>query len=678
MMVKLFLFAFLSITQVLMAEASDIIPDTAASDAFHSTLVNGLIILIVLMTIRILYFKFTKRGKAYARDLKKMKSLEKMGMNSLTNIYNRANMLEHNRENDIKILIDENISAQNLEMENKSKALELKSTKISKQFQLKFVKSENDEEFILIDTSQNFLNLYSVTSFMELKGKYAINHKFSGKAMFADEIELLHRNVLLSDVFTIDDEEFNKIMKFYNDNINTSETINIIQDSVCMLNTILLHAKVYITYDVSYNGKHLIFEFNINKIVPKIIPVSGQIQLYDANNIINTILIELTYPFFIVDHSGIKFCNKCACDWLNIPYNKTSSDNQVDSITYTFSKIDKDLPNIILDMYNSNSMDGYFNQYIINKDDTQAYVDIEKGLSIIKLPKEISIQCVPYFTVDNKREIIIALHDSKMFKDYMLYINSLSNTNTNVPNKDIDDMIDKLMEVNKLLKTFFKNTEMVSFARINLENKDIIICNKSFEELLKFDEYKDRYTSIINTIIDNYNPENEKTINYYSYDINYADRETKIIYTYSPERWLDIIILEKNVRKFLSNHSLDILESFYETSDLPIVIVNKTGKIIKANSRFVFHFINDEEQITAKQISDMNYNLLDFVPEMERNKAKRAIYDAIKYNSYMLSDNIIMTVRDIDQQFHQCKLSCIKTYGKVDQNEFITITLFPE
>ena len=74
----------------------------------------------------------------------------------------------------------------------------------------------------------------------------------------------------------------------------------------------------------------------------------------------------------------------------------------------------------------------------------------------------------------------------------------------------------------------------------------------------------------------------------------------------------------------------------------------------------------------------MNYNLLDFVPEMERNKAKRAIYDAIKYNSYMLSDNIIMTVRDIDQQFHQCKLSCIKTYGKVDQNEFITITLFPE
>lgn len=656
--------------------ASTVVSNAIITEATHSIILNVLIIIALMLFCRIMYLKFSKNGRAFTNDIKKMKTLDKFAVDSLSAIYSRTLKEEAKKSEGLL----ENVKQQNSENDRAIIDMITSPTKVKiiKQFEIKFSKDDEIDKFVLVDVSQNYLNLFSVNSFLELKGKYAIRKTYPNNNIFSDEMELLHKKIPLEDVISIEPDEWERIMSQY-ESIKNNEfcDITLIRDSVCVLHTILLNAKIYINYDVRYNGKYLIVNFNINKIVPLFMPGIGsnRMQAYPNKDIIQSLLISLPYPFFIIDKDGVKFCNKCACDWLNIPYNKSIKQDQKASIERIFSIIDEDLPHEILQVYNSDSMEYIFNSYILNLEG-DSIIDIERNLSIVKTPKEVMLQCIPYNNVDNERELVITLYNASMFKEYMNMMRF--DDKDNKVNKEMDKMIDKLMLINKLFKTFFKNTDMISFARIDLTTKDIVVCNKSFEELIKFDDNKDKYLSVIYSIIDDYDPDTEKINNFYVYDINYADRELKVVYTYSPDKVMDVIFIERNVRQFVSNHSLDLLGSLYETSDLPIIVVDKTGRIIRANSKFVYFFMDNCEDVNIKQISDMNLNLLNYVPSTERNKVKRAIYDAIKYNSYAFNDSIIMSVKDINQQYHQCKLSCIKTYGKVNENEFITITIFPE
>ena len=82
--------------------------------------------------------------------------------------------------------------------------------------------------------------------------------------------------------------------------------------------------------------------------------------------------------------------------------------------------------------------------------------------------------------------------------------------------------------------------------------------------------------------------------------------------------------------------------------------------------------------IDKKQIKENNnslLSLLDFVPKSDRVKVKRAISDTIKFNSYNLKD--VITLIDVNNDKCECKIQCLKTYGKINQEEFITVTFFP-
>ena len=64
-------------------------------------------------------------------------------------------------------------------------------------------------------------------------------------------------------------------------------------------------------------------------------------------------------------------------------------------------------------------------------------------------------------------------------------------------NPALSEFINDLSSYNELLKAMFVNTQNISFGRVNLKSKQVIVSNNLFEELLRYDSQKERYIKIV-------------------------------------------------------------------------------------------------------------------------------------------------------------------------------------
>ena len=112
-----------------------------------------------------------------------------------------------------------------------------------------------------------------------------------------------------------------------------------------------------------------------------------------------------------------------------------------------------------------------------------------------------------------------------------------------------------------------------------------------------------------------------------------------------------------------------MLDSLYQTSDLPIVTVDKKSVVITSNRIF------DDMFVSADMISNKKLSLLSLVPKKDKRKVSKAITDAIKFNSVNHNDTITMITKTGD--FSTCIMKCIKSYSKIGNQEVVTISIFP-
>lgn len=630
----------------------------------NNGIITIIIVIIMLYLMRFFYLKKSTKGKQYIADKNNYKYQDLVvNYDDITSdIESKVNC--NNIVNDDKN-IKSNVDDRLLVVDN------------NMHYECRFTLNR---PFLLLGASESFINLIGCNTFDELKNRYIHYNNFLNP-----NTTTTTDNITFRDIFTISNIDYNDLIE--NINIyytNESNNITIMNDIELILKSEVLGVNIKIICDIIINDNNLLVGFNIVTVTPRV-----NISIDNSNsviykNLMHNLTIDMPHPFIIIDQNGIKFLNKSACDWFNIPYKNIetiqNSNINIDTIGDFFNLIENGLSNTIYDLLRNDDYFEFYKECIINLKDN---LD-NNNLKLVNAPKEILIHCIPFRT-ENGKELMINIYNSVMFHKFIKdskYNTDTSQTVIDRNNSKVSKFIDDIVSYNEAFSTFFKNTEMVSFARINIINNDIIMHNKSFDNLLKHDKYKERYISIIDYIIKEYDKNNTiDEINYYSYDINYKDRETKIVYTYF-DNYVDVVILEKTVRKFLSNNSIDLLYNFYETSDLPIVIVDKNANIIRSNTVFLNNFINIDKN-DLKQITDSNFNLLDIVPEKEHKKVKRAISEAIKYNSYNLNDTIILNTMksntdSIDNKIKASKLSCIKTYGKINDNEFITITIFPE
>ena len=621
-------------------------------------------IIVIGFTIRYFYLRYTKNGKRFVKDKQ-----------NTVKIKNRLPLLDIDSDN-TKELVDRLLKLSNSN-NNYTNLINSISSQKTDNIQTSDVDKISDKtmmckfslcSLMLLSVSDSFLTFNNVNSFDELVCKYSKRNnirKLKGMPLNTNDIIDIESkqncSIVLQDVFEIDKMLFDQIIKMIQTNTTTSKFQNI----RLKLSVDILSISIYTLCDFIIDGDCLIVEFKIEKILPKISATTDNIDITNYKSAIRNISIDIEYPILIVDDSGITFMNKCTCDWFNIPYNEINtiqnSEMTVSTFDDIFSIIDDSLPSLIRSTLNDSNSIGFYLECIIKESSKTV-----GSLTLSNVPSEVIVHAIP-FTSDNQRKLIITIQNTVAMHEYMN-----KNNKSKLYDTDTSNFISKIMSLNEGFKGFFCNTHMVSFGRIDVNTKNILLCNDSFEELITYDSQKDRYRSIINNIISNYKTNIESEVNFYFYTINYSDKETNVIYSYD-SNIVDIVFIDRHNRSFLSNNSMDLLNDFYQTSDLPIVIVDKTAHILKCNKCFENQFISKS---STKQITEnKRINFLDMVPQKERNKVKRAIYDAIKFNSYNLNDVIIMNQKNNTNE--SCALSCIKTYSKINNEEFITITIFP-
>ena len=533
-----------------------------------------------------------------------------------------------------------------------------------------------DEPYRLIYASNNFLKLLGTNNIEELRRKYQIvdQLKNSSTNNINNSITLsmidykVNNNsfsyiVTFKDLFKVSNMEYQKITETIK---NKHEISTLVRNGRIELQTNIPSLYVKLLYDLYIQDDELIMKFCVYKLLPKVNPLVDNINTSLYKEVINNLVMDLSFPFVIINKKGIKFINKTACDWFSIPYNKIetlqkNNENEL-SINNIFDRIDRELTDLIKETLSNNEMDGFYKKCTLN--DLKTTLE-QSDITLTNIPSEIIVQCKPFLNLNNEKELFIIIQNANMFYSF---VNTQDIIHENEVKKN--EYIESLSKYNDFFKSFFSNIQTVSFGRVNLKDKSIIICNELFEDLVRYDNKKDRYCKIIDYIVSSYNDRTDK--NFYTYDIMYKDKIIEVLYTYTTE-YVDILILENFTESYGSSNSISLLENIYNTSNLPIIIVDKNAEIIFANEVFINHYDYDPKQISEHKVDSIS--LLDLVPELDKRKVKRAISDAIKFNSYNLKDTITLMTKD---KKYQCKLLCIKTYGKIESEEFITITIFPQ
>ena len=533
-----------------------------------------------------------------------------------------------------------------------------------KSFQFECVFDKN-EPFTLLHVSDNFLNFLGMNSINDLIAYY--------NAKNSENHDMKYLN--FTDLFYINKSQYNHIVEAIKNNSALNDN-NLKIELNLHVNDIII--EFIYNLDIDQNDC-IVIKLKIYKIIPKKTFIFDSFM--DTNNysdIVHNIELDLPFPVIIVNCNGIKFINKCTCDWFNLLYFKTDENYKKNiKLNDIFDHIDNKLVEIINDMLKNSNSVGYYKEYYLN-DNLQNKHFVNQNnidLKLSNIPNEIVVKIVPFININNKKELFITINKANLIRSYIAENSSDSSISSYMINRDdpvMSKYINKLSNYNDFFKDFFKNTQMISFGRLDINKKKIIVCNELFEELIKYDRHKDRYIKLINNIISEYRSNGEESEdNLYIYDVIYTDKVTKIIYTYG-NNVVDIILIENYFSEYLSNHSMKLLEKIYDTSDRPIIIVDNKASMLSYNKIFEKLYI-DKKQI--KENNNSLLSLLDFVPKSDRVKVKRAISDTIKFNSYNLKD--VITLIDVNNDKCECKIQCLKTYGKINQEEFITVTFFP-
>ena len=467
----------------------------------------------------------------------------------------------------------------------------------------------------------------------------------------------------------------------------------------------------------------IVVTFNIKNITSRI-NYNVDLSLFNNSNykeIVRNTLLNIQIPIFFINKNGIRFINKSTYDWLDVPYNDLSMDstiniNSIDTIT---DCIDPKLTTIIKDMLSGNSktFKTYYKEFTIEK----KIKDIDDSIHLKNFSRNVLLHIEPFEDDKNEVQLMCSITDSYPIHKYIIhnqearvllklpedavkknitelqligndfmikqynYSDIITNDNNNTSQDHINDKdilklinnselvtyVNELKDKCQCFKSFFGNTDMISFARMNLKTKEIIACNDGFKELLRFDPNKVAYINMINKIIDDRDKiETSPQQNLYSYDIHYKNHQVRLIFTYNYGRnIIDIAILDRAIRGYLSNNSVQLLDSLYQTSDLPIVTVDKKSIVITSNRIF------DDMFVSADMISNKKLSLLSLVPEKDKRKVSKAIINVIKFNSVNHNDTITMITKTGDSS--TCIMKCIKSYSKIGNQEVVTISIFP-
>lgn len=564
--------------------------------------------------------------------------------------------------------VENNISNNNFDvinefMNEQQKIMCMLNKDESFQFECVF---DKNEPFTLLHVSDNFLNFLGMNSINDLIAYY--------NAKNSENHDMKYLN--FTDLFYVNKSQYNHIVEAIKNNSALNDN-NLKIELNLHVNDIII--EFIYNLDIDQND-YIIIKLKIYKIIPKKTFIFDSFM--DTNNysdIVHNIELDLPFPVIIVNCNGIKFINKCTCDWFNLLYFKTDENYKKNiKLNDIFDHIDNKLVEIINDMLKNSNSVGYYKEYYLNENLQNKYFVNQNNidLKLSNIPNEIVVKIVPFININNKKELFITINKANLIRSYIAENSSDSSISSSyMINRDdpvMSKYINKLSNYNDFFKDFFKNTQMISFGRLDINKKKIIVCNELFEELIKYDRHKDRYIKLINNIISEYRSNGEESEdNLYIYDVIYTDKVTKIIYTYG-NNVVDIILIENYFSEYLSNHSMKLLEKIYDTSDRPIIIVDNKASMLSYNKIFEKLYI-DKKQI--KENNNSLLSLLDFVPKSDRVKVKRAISDTIKFNSYNLKD--VITLIDVNNDKCECKIQCLKTYGKINQEEFITVTFFP-
>lgn len=535
-----------------------------------------------------------------------------------------------------------------------------------------------EEPYKLLYASNNFLKLLGTNSIGELQRKYQItdhlknnytnntNNSITLSSLANEDYTNIHYVITFKDLFKVTNTEYQKITEIIKNNHNNT-LLTIIENGRIELQTNIPSLYVKLLYNLYVQNNELIIKFCIYKLLSKVNPLVDNVNTSLYKDVMNNLIMDLPFPFVFVNKNGLKFINKTACDWFNIPYNKIetlqgNNENQL-SIEYLFDRIDKNLTELIKKAFLTNEIDdGFYKKYTL--DDLKISLE-QSDITLDNIPNEIIVQCKPFLNFSNKKELFITIQNADIFYSFLNSQNIIDENE-----KERNKYIESISKYNDFFKSFFSNIHNISFGRINLKDRHIIICNKLFEDLIRYDNKKECYCKIIDYIVDACKDHTDN--NFYTHDVMYKDKIIEILYTYTFE-YVDILILENFTESYGSSNSINLLKNVYNTSDLPIIIVDKNATIIFANNVFAKHYDYNPKQISEHKVDSIS--LLDLVPELDKRKVKRAISDAIKFNSYNLKDIITLMTKD---KKYQCKLLCIKTYGKIESEEFITITIFPQ
>ena len=625
----------------------------------------AVIIVIMIWLIRFLYLNFTISGKKFMKNKINNINIEllKNNLNEMIKTSDREVLLfNEQNDNDREQLLNNKLDMMRL-IELHKNYDDIDTNQMP--FQCTF--SLNDDTFELLTVSDSTLKLLNFKDFKHLKKQYQIRKEFDKSTIEFKNKDIIASDILnnkkydfhiitLTDMFNINSSDINYIKDQIHKNQYKDTITEIINNWKMELRTDVMDAFVRICYNayINYNenDKTLIIEFTIYRIAPKISPLSSLLYSPIYKDVMSNIIMDLSFPFIIVNKFGIKFLNKCCCDWFNIPYSnidKIEKDNNIDSIDNLFNKIDLALSNLIKHCISSATCNGFYREYIFNIDDN--YIgDKDKfdKVTFNSAPHEIIVIGKPFYTTNNNKEIMITIHDADTLHEYIQKNNNSKSESYSIDrnNNKISEYITDVMEINSNFKNFFQNTNMMAFGRINIDTGDILMCNDLFESLFKYSKDKAIYKNLLNEIINNYK-ESDNTFEYYIYNLCLKDKDIRMIFTYYKDI-IDIVIMDK----------------------VPgVKIQYNKCEIIYKNTQFSNSFVHEDLNNDIKQIND---NLALYVPSDERNKFKRAISDAIKFNAYNLSCDIHLYDNN-----HQLNLyQCLKAYGRENTNEFLCIAIY--
>ena len=418
------------------------------------------------------------------------------------------------------------------------------------------------------------------------------------------------------------------------------------ENVIARLNLEIMDCAVNVVCDILADSQSIVVVFDIHDIQNFSSCVKKIVGSDDAL-VMRNFAVDITYPLFIIDRDGMRFRNKCACDWFGISYDKNSANNSMVTQDRIFDFLDNTLYSAIQETIEDSSSTGFYREYNVEGADEN-------------IPSTVLVHVIPFMS-GNKREAVVTFHNAIAAHSFEI------SKNDDQESREVSEYIRRISSANSVFRSFFGGTQMVSFGRIDVNTKHVLACNDSFVDILKYDSNSERYVSIIESVVSEHSIKNISPVNFYVYHINYSDRETTLVYSYS-DSYVDIVFIEKSAYSFLSNDSLNHLANLHETSDLPIAIVNRNGIIFGCNSAFRSFF--SQEQITGES------SFLDLVPSQDKNKVKRAIGDAIKFNSCNLEG--VVAFRCVNGFDKNCRLTCIKTYTRINDEEFVTITIFPQ